>query len=201
MLCRFALRRSLRLADIALVRGGYIGPSAVSDAAGPSPLRALQSRDVAADGTVNWGALKHSNPSRDAARYAINDGDVLLALRSAKPHAIVARQVPPGVIAAGQWAVITPRQGVLDPDFTAWFLNHPATAARLNRLVQGGTLPFLSLVAVRDFDIVLPPFEVQRRVSRIAVLHTRLGRLERELADARTRLIDGATISAVESRR
>src|SRR5258705_8665867 len=162
-----ATTSSRPLATIALVRGGYAGPDAVTDEPGPGRLRALQSRDLAGDGTIHWDALGYSRPVRDGERYLVNEGDVLLPLRSVRTRALVARGVSPGIIAAGQWALITPHTGVAESDYLAWFLNHPATAARLSRVVQGGTLPFLSLAAVRAFEIPVPPLETQRRIARI----------------------------------
>lgn len=189
--------RTVPLADAGLVRGGYGGADATSDRPGPTHLRALQARDVSADGHVDWSQLSYSSPARDARRYMVRDGDVLLPLRSVRPRAIVARDVPPEVIAAGQWALITPRPDAVRPDYLAWFLNHPATAIRLNRLVQGGTLPFISLVALRDFEIAVPPLDVQDRVSRVHALQQRLISLESQLAKARSLLVDTVTMASV----
>lgn len=189
---------SVPLDSIATVRGGYAGPDAVSDEPGTGGLRALQARDVAPDGMIAWTTLGWSRPVRDGERYLINEGDVLLPLRSARPRALVARGVAPGVIAAGQWALITPTADVAEPDYLAWFLNHPATVARLGRVIQGGTLPFLSLAAIRAFEIAVPPLAVQRRIARVGALNERLSSLERQMADARTRLVDAATLDALQ---
>jgi hypothetical protein len=185
------------LADVGVVRGGYSGADAVSDRPGPTHLRALQARDVSDNGHIDWSKLSYSSPARDAGRYMIRNGDVLLPLRSLRPRAIVTRDVPPEVIAAGQWAVITPTPDAVRPDYLAWFLNHPDTATRLNRLGQGGTLPFISLVALRDFEIAVPPIDVQDRIARVHALQQRLISLERHLAEARSVLIDAVTMASV----
>lgn len=189
--------RLLPLDSIATVRGGYAGPEAVTGEPGAGGLRALQARDLSPDGTIAWTSLGWSRPVRDGDRYLINEGDVLLPLRSARPRALVARGVTAGVIAAGQWALITPNAGVAEPDYLAWFLNHPATVARLGRVIQGGTLPFLSLAAIRAFEISAPPLAVQRRIARVSALDERLTLLERQLADARSRLVHVATMNAL----
>ena len=185
------------LTEISTIRGGYAGPDAVTDDPGPDRLRALQTRDLSIDGSIAWHGLAHSRPVRDGERYLINEGDVLLPLRSARLRALVARGVPSGIIAAGQWALITPQPGVVDPDYLASFLNHPATLARLSRVVQGGTLPFLSLAAIRAFEITVPLLDTQHHIARANALHARVTHLEQQTADARTRLVNAITMHAV----
>jgi hypothetical protein len=192
--------RLLPLDAIAVVRGGYAGSDAVTTEPGIGRFRALQSRDIASDGTIDWNSLGYSQPVRDGERYAIGDGDVLFPLRAARPRALVVRGAPANVIAAGQWALITPHASVAESDYLAWFLNHPATAARLSRVFQRGTLPFLSLSSMRGFEISVPPLRTQRRISDVSSLHARLILLERQVADARTRLIDAITMESLHNR-
>jgi hypothetical protein len=192
---------SLPLAEIASIRGGLpsveILPAGRDQATKPGAYRVLQSRDLAQDGSVAWTSLPLANAGRNPERFLIYEGDVLLPLRSSRPRALVARGVPEDVMAVGQWALITPNAGVLEPDYLAWFLNHPVTAARLGRVMKGGTLPFLPLADIRAFEISVPALETQRRIVRVDALHARLSLLERELADARTRLVDAATMNAL----
>jgi restriction endonuclease S subunit len=105
--------------------------------------------------------------------------------------------VPDDVVAVGQWALITPNAGLAEPDYLAWILNHPVTSARLGRVMKGGTLPFLPLSEVRAFAIAVPSLETQRRIVRVDALHARVSLLERELADARTLLVNAATMNAL----
>jgi hypothetical protein len=193
--------RSLPLAELATIRGGLpsadILPAGRDQATETGVRRALQSRDLAPDGSVAWSSLPLSRAGRNSERFLIYEGDVLLPLRSARPRALVARGVTEDVTAVGQWALITPSVTVLDPDYLAWFLNHPVTAARLGRVMKGGTLPFLPLAEIRAFEVAVPMLAVQRRIVRVDAIHARVSLLERELADARTRLVDAATMNAL----
>ena len=193
--------RSLPLAEISTIRGGLPSADPVSSGAGgasdKAALRTLQSRDLAPDGSVVWSSLPLSQAGRNSERFLIYEGDVLLPLRSVRPRALVARGVPPNVIAVGQWALITPDATMAEPDYLAWFLNHPATLARLGKVMKGGTLPFLPLAAIRAFEIAIPPLEVQRRITRVDALHASVAHLERDLADARTSLVNAATMAVL----
>lgn len=188
---------SVRLEDPGWLRGGYVASKATADRPGANYLRALQATDVAADGTIDWDALRFVTGDIESDRYGVIEGDLLLPLRSARTTAVVARRVPPGVIAVGHWAILSPNPELAEPDFLRWYLNHPATAARLAGLMRGTKLQFLSLTDLRGFEIELPPLDVQRRIARVNALHERVSGLERELARARKRYVDTVTISAL----
>lgn len=188
--------RHLPLAGLGPVRGGYVAPGRSAADAGGRFL-ALQAGDIAPDGTIAWAALSRVTPVFDASRYQVLEGDVLVPLRTVRPTAVVARGVPPEVVAVGHWAIVSAEPGFADPDYLAWYLNHPATAARLSSLMRGTNLRFLSLTALRDFEVELPPLEVQRRIARAHALNERVVELERQLAAARKQLVDSLTMAAL----
>ena len=187
------------LKDVAAVRGGYAGSGAITADRSPGGIRALLARDVGAGSSVDWDSLGYADPPGEGEQFRIRNGDVLYPLRSARPRAFVVRNAPADVIAAGQWALITPHPGMLRPDYLAWVLNHPVSAAALERLMQRGTLPFISLVSLRDLEVAVPPLAIQDRIIRVNELHQRVATLESELARARATLIDAATLSALRS--
>lgn len=188
------VRRSL--GEIAEIRGGYIAPAS-SPSGVEGTVRGLQASDVGPDGSIAWPAVRAVSAPRDPGRYELREGDVLLPLRSMRMAATVARHVPTGVIAVGSWAMLTPRAEQAVPDFLAWYLNHPTTARRLGKLSQGSSLQFLSLGAIRDFEVELPSIEVQHRIARAHQLESRVSELEQQLAYARKQLVDAITMAAL----
>lgn len=189
--------RVFRLQDLGPLRGGYVASSATVDHPGPGRFSALQAGDITARGRVDWSTLRYVEPVRDGERYGITEGDVLLPLRSTRNIAVVARDVPPNVIAVGHWAIISPDPELVEPDFLAWYLNHPATAPRLAALMRGTKLRFLSLTDLRAFEVELPALRVQQRIARVHALNERIAGLERELAHARRQLVDTVTMRAL----
>lgn len=182
---------------VGAVRGGYVASKATADHPGANYLRALQAADVTAHGAVDWNTLRFVAGVSDGDRYGINDGDVLLPLRSARTTAVVAREVPARVIAVGHWAIVSPDPALVDSEFLAWYLNHPATAARLAGLMRGTKLQFLSLTDLRNFEAELPPLEEQRRIARVHALNRRVDTLEQQLATLRKQYVDAATLAAL----
>jgi hypothetical protein len=187
----------MTLSDAAQIRGGYIAPTARTPLPEEPRVRILQASDVTPGGSIDWEGLRSIGLAGTIDRYAVLEGDVLLPLRSVRFSAVVARRVPSGVIASGHWALLTPEPQTTDADFLAWYLNHPATSARLGRLAQGTKIQFLSISTLRDFEVELPPLATQRKIARLQTLHARVHGLERQLADARTQLIDALTMDAL----
>ena len=182
--------------EVAEVRGGYIPSSSVPSEAKPT-VRALLAGDVATNGEIPWSALRSISAPRDLSRYEVRDGDVVFPLRATRLLAAVAREVPASVIAMGNWAVLTPRPGYVTPQFLAWYLNHPATVRRLAQLSQGSKLQFLSIAAIREFNVELPGLKLQALISRAHQLQARATELEQQLGNVRKHLVDALTMQAL----
>jgi hypothetical protein len=189
--------RRVPLDAMGAVRGGYVASKATAVRPEANYLKALQAADVAADGSIDWDALGFVAAASDDDRYDVSDGDVLLPLRSIRPTAFVAREVPAGVIAVGHWAIVSPAPGLVEADFLAWYLNHPLTAARLGGLRRGTKIQFIALTDLRAFEIELPPLELQQRIARVHSLNGSISALEQELALSRQQYIDAVTMEAL----
>jgi hypothetical protein len=210
--------RRVPLGDIATLRSGYV-PSAAEarerkrqedeerrrpgalTLKGTEPTRTLglQPSAIQPDGTVAWGEVVTLLPVRGAERYEIREGELLLPLRSQRIQSVVARDVPNGVLAIGQWALIGPDPDQADAEYLVWYLNHPQTRARLAGTMVGTSLQFLTVTTVRDFEVKLPNLATQRRIGRIAQLTARVSRLERRLADERQQLADAVAMAALHA--
>ena len=123
---------------------------------------------------------------------------LLLPLRSQRMHTVVARDVPAGVLAIGQLALVTPHEGVVDTDYLAWYLNHPRTRERLVGAMMGSSLQFLTMRSVNEFDVDLPDFATQRGIGRVATLSGRITLLEQRLSSARQQLTDALATAALD---
>lgn len=160
--------------------------------------KAIQPNAIDEDGDLDWGNAVVILRVKSRERYAIREGDVLMPLRSQRIRAVVATEVPRGIIASGSWALITPDKDRLRADYLAWYLNHPRTRARLAAAMTGSSLQFLTMSAVHDFEIDLPSPEVQRRIGRAATQLSRVAQLERRLTRTRQQLLDAAAIEAID---
>ncbi|MFN8586863.1 MAG: restriction endonuclease subunit S [Candidatus Eisenbacteria bacterium] len=176
-----------RLDDIARIRNGYVPRQLVADPFGG--YRALQLRDLAAEGGFDWSRLLSPRIETDAERHVVRDGDVVVNLRGAL-RAWRISNPPDRVVVLGQLAVVTPAAGSLDPDYLCWRLNHPDTHAALRAFVKGTRLAFVSMADLRRLEIELPPWPTQRSIGRAAALARHEQRLQHQLSAARRTLVD-----------
>jgi hypothetical protein len=188
-----------RLEELGTLRGGYPPRGPVSSIGGPGYVQALQGRDVR-DGEVQWGGVGWIETGPATGKYAVTDGDVVLPLRGESARALVLQQPPPDAVVVGHWMLISPARDRIGPEYLAWYLNHPATSARLSGLMRGTKLLFFSLADLRGLEIDVPPLEVQRQIVRASALNDRVSELERQIALSRQQLVDAVTFQALTGR-
>lgn len=179
------------------MRGGQVAKAISASPEIPGAWRALQAGDLSPDGSVRWAALRWVIPTGSGERSVIQEGDVLVPLRSARVSSLVARGVPSGTIAVGHWAIITPSAQVLS-DYLAWYLAHPVTERLLGSQVVGSNLPFVPLSAIRELEIEVPALAVQERIVRVQALHRRQQELEQQITQVRERYVNAITQAALE---
>lgn len=185
-----------RLSEIGSLRPGYAGPITAQPNASPKTIPALQLRDVGTDCSIEWANLQNVDVVSRAPQYMIAERDVLLPLRSTRISSVVAEDVPANTIAAGHWALITVNPLIVDAHFLMHYLRHPAISARLAQLARGTKIQFISVSALKEFEINLPTLEVQRQLARSYFLADRVSQLENQLATVRRELLNAATLQA-----
>lgn len=180
-------------------RTGYVARVGLVNCGVSGGVRALQARDVAEDGRIAWQTLRCVKGIRHPGRYRIRDGDLLVPLRATRIKAVVLHDVPKEVVAVGHWGILTPDPARACAGYLAWYLNHPATWSRLQAAMSGTNLTFLSVSALRAFEIEVVPLELQLRIARADELHARVAELDAQLIDARRRLFDHLTMAALHT--
>lgn len=181
-------------------RSGFVARVGLGDCGGSHLVRALQARDIASDRTISWAGLRCVKEPPAAERYRIRNGDLLIPLRTTRVTAVVTHGVPEGVIAVGHWGLLTVDPATANAGYLAWYLNHPSTWPRLQSIMSGSSMPFLSMGALRAFEIEVVPLKLQQSIARAAAAHAYIGELEAKLAAARRSLVDHLTMAALRER-
>lgn len=105
-----------------------------------------------------------------AERHLLRGGDVLFCAKSAKNFAtVVQKEWLPAVASTSFFVIRT--TNYLNPDFLAWWLNHPVTMASLKSQALGTSLPSISKSVLESVEILLPDHAVQNTI--LAVTHLR----------------------------
>jgi hypothetical protein len=81
--------------------------------------------------------------------------------------------------------------------YLRWYLRHPDTVAGLERLARGSSVPFLTLRALRELEIVVPAPHIEKMVVQLdRAVHRVLRKLDEISADRRA-LRDRLTMQLV----
>jgi hypothetical protein len=189
---------SVRLVDVARILTGYTFRTRIEDDPGGS-FRVIQGKDIRPDGSLDAENLTPIHlPERsysDPEKW-VCAGDVLLMTRGNYNYAVfIDVDLPPTVTQNSFCTLrVKPDAGIY-ADYLATILNQPAIQAQLKSLQSGSSIPNITLGALQDLDIPLPPLSFQSEIVRLA----QAIRLEKTLTDelhaARLRQLDALTVS------
>jgi restriction endonuclease S subunit len=84
---------------------------------------------------------------------------------------------------------------ILLPEYLATILNQPALQARLKALRSGSSIPNITLGALKNLEIPLPPFSIQREIVTLSRLIHREKNLAEQIHAARLRQLDSLAAS------
>jgi hypothetical protein len=183
-----------RLAELQI---GYQAKGSIEDDPNGTHL-IIQSRDCRDDGEISWDELFRVVPQRQAERYTLREGDVLFLAKGGRRTAVAVRDPRPHTMAVSTFYIVRMRdEDVLLPEYLAWYLNHSAREHMAAEERQGTTIPFVSLRALADLPVDLPPTGTQRRVAMLDALLRRDRRLASELLERRSRLVTIACKRAI----
>lgn len=180
------------LRDLADVQSGITlrGESASkNDPAGTHRL--VRIGDITTDGVVGEGAPGRVKVDpKDAARYALKVGDVLLAARGSRLTAAVFDRDEPAV-AGSQFLVIKilPRYLGLSSGFLAWYLNLPAIRDQLASRMRGSYVRSLPAKVLANLQVPVPDHGKQAAITALADLQRQEVELMQQIAQRRSELI------------
>lgn len=184
-----------RLGDVAELRTGYPFRSRVETVLNGG-CRLVQMKDVDVVGGLRETEFVHVEPPPNFESHVLHYGDVLMAGRGARNHAVTFVAESDNTIAAANLFVLRPRGSTL-PDYMTWFLNLPATQARLRAKRAGSSVLFVPLTELGDLEIPVPSLETQNRIVEIYKLSLQEVELLARIQTRRRTLVDAMLHEAV----
>jgi len=187
----------VKLSELAAAQIGYQAKGSIEDDPDGTHL-VIQSRDCPDDGKIRWDELSRILPEREPDRYTLRDGDVLFLAKGARRAAVAVRDPQPHAMPVSTFYILRVRdEDVLLPEYLAWYLNSAAGEHLAAEARQGTTMPFVSLQALMELPVDLPPTATQRRVAMLDALLRRERRLASGLLERRSRLVTIACKRAI----
>lgn len=135
------------------------------------------------------------------AEHALHYAEVLLIARGPRNDAATYTWDTGGALAASHLMILRPARRISFPDYLTWFLNLPATQAKIRAMRSESTVPFVSVEALGRLRVPVPSDEVQNAIAEIQKLSTQEQRLMEQIRRQRRVLVDGLLMEAVRLER
>lgn len=140
------------------------------------------------------------NSDEISPRHLLMPGDILFAAKGTNNFAVMAPVAEVNAAASPSFIVIrlkNPKE--ILPEFLVMFLNLPGTQAQIKTEAKGTAIPAISLQALANLNVHIPPLEKQQMLVAFAQLITLENNMLRQLAELllkRNHLIIEKAISA-----
>jgi restriction endonuclease S subunit len=153
----------------------------------------IQLKDVSVlESQIDYLGLSTTSGFTGSNRYILQDRDILLIARGNSNGAVLFEKdkCDHPVLAAGAFIVLRPMVEFLDSAYLAWYLNLADSQTFLKRSRVGTTVQNLSIGALQEFDIKIPPLQKQQIIGRLYLLNQQDKRISRQREEKWTQLIN-----------
>ena len=162
-------------------------------------FRVIQGKDIRPDCSLNAETLTPIHlPDRsysDPEKW-VKPGDVLLMTRGDYNYAVFIDTPLPPTVTQNSFCTLRVSKGArVYPDYLATNLNQPTLQARLKSLRSGSSIPNITLGALKEIEIPVPPLHFQAEIVNLAQAIRREKYLADQIHAARLRQLDALTAS------
>ncbi len=189
---------SALLGDVTRILTGYTFRSRIEDDPTGS-FRVIQGKDIRPDRSLDTNHLTRiqlPDRSLSAPEKWVAPGDILLMTRGDHNYGVlVDTSLPPTVTQNSFCTLRVKDQDSLSAAYLATILNQPSLQARLKALRSGSSIPNITLGALRELEIPLPPIHIQEQITALSQLIHRERLLTDQIHLARLRQLDALTTS------
>ncbi len=169
----------MKLARACTIQTGFTARGRL-DPAEHGNILALQLRDVAANGTIDFNNLTRIYLDAIPEKYLVRAGEVVFRSRSASMSAaVIDAPLPLPALAVLPLMILRPDPQVLSGAYLAWVINQEPAQRYFEESAQGTSLRMVSRSSLENLEIAVPGLETQERILQIAALAEQ----ERDLAD------------------
>jgi restriction endonuclease S subunit len=184
---------SAPLREVARILTGYTFRTRIEDSP-TGRFLVVQGKNIRADRTLdaeNLTRIHLSDRSWSEPDKWVKPGDVLVMTRGDHNYAVFIETALPPTVTQNSFCTlrVTDESAIL-PDYLATILNQPALQARLKSLRSGSSIPNVTLGALRNLEILLPPLPIQREIVTLSRLIHREKTLADQIHAARLRQLD-----------
>ena len=189
---------SVPLADLAHILTGYTFRTRIESDPGGS-FRVIQGKDIRPDCSLDVDNLTPIHlPDRSGSdpEKWVKPGDVLVMTRGDHNYAVFIDTKLPPTVTQNSFCTLRVIEGAgIYPDYLAAILNQPALQARLKSLSSGSSIPNITLGALKQLQIPVPPLPFQSEIVNLTLAISQEKSLADQIHATRLRLLDALTAS------
>lgn len=174
------MNRLEKLGQNIRIRTGYLSRTGIREDPG-ADFCLIQLGDFDPSRTkLNLRDLVRFDPGDLRKDQTIRPGEVLFLAKGVNNFAYLPGPLSTPTLAASYFYVLTPSP-VLLPEYLCWFLNHPHTRRKFDRIAGvGSRMPVVKTSDLADIEIPLPPLADQKQIVRLhAIVHHEAELLDR----------------------
>lgn len=131
-------------------------------------------------------------------KHLLQNGDVLFSAKGTKNFAVVYENFAQPAVASTSFFVVRLTDRNTLPGYLAWFLNSPATQAKLKAQAIGTSIPSISKQVLENLEIDIPNIETQNLILRIRNLRFKEISLKKEIEELREKQIQQQIQNAIK---
>lgn len=186
------MMRQETLGALAEIKAGYQHRPA-DELAEKGDYLLIQQKDILPDRTdIHYAEAARIAPKRKHTRQLLQDGDVVFMNKGHAPFGCAVRELPEPAIASSAFFILSPDTTHILPEYLAWALNREHTRHELFSAAGIGTaMPIIHRKALERQPIPVPPMETQHTIAELYRLAAMEKDLLLQLAEQKTRLVQG----------
>jgi restriction endonuclease S subunit len=122
-------------------------------------------------------------------KHLLMEGDILFAAKGTSNFCSVFHQEMGKCLASSSFLVISIiNKSVICPDYLCWVLNREDTLAFFKTNAVGSSMPSIGKALIEEYEISIPPIQVQKKIVEISQLQLQEQRLYNQIAVLRNQL-------------
>jgi restriction endonuclease S subunit len=131
-------------------------------------------------------------------KHILNSGDVLFAAKGTRNFAAAFKGINFPAVASTSFFVIRLHERNIEPEFLAWFINHPDTQQYLKNNARGTSIVSISKDVLEHLIVSIPTIKIQQTILKIAALREKEISLKQQIDILKDKQIQQQILKALK---
>ncbi len=161
----------------------------------------IQMKDIDEANLLHTEDLDRTSMPDFKDRYLIRANDLIFRSRGQNNTAALVAADPGRAVLAAPMMMIRVTASMVQPAYLNWYINQPATQARLTRALEGTSVKMISKATLETLEVSVPPAQKQQQIVELAALGNTEQQLMRELTQLRKTYVEGILMRYAQNTR